>query len=187
MSYEKAYYAFRRDGRKIRMEGKDRRDNLIKILQSKQEPVSGSELSKLLGVSRQVIVQDIALLRANDFDILSTTKGYLLYKTDHPKAKRSFRVKHNTEQIEDELCTIVDHGGRLLDVHVVHDIYGPIATELIIRNRNDVYDFVKKVKEEKIVPLKELTAGVHHHTVEADSEEILNRIEVALKEKNYLY
>lgn len=169
------------------MEGITRRENLIKILKSKQDPVSGGELSKLLGVSRQVIVQDIALLRANDYNILSTTKGYLLYQSDQPKTKRSFRVKHSTAQIEDELCTIVDNGGRLLDVHVIHDIYGEIVTELIIRNRNDVYDFVKKVKEEEIVPLKELTAGVHHHTIEADSEEILDRIEKALKEKNYLY
>lgn len=169
------------------MEGNERRKNLIKILNQQSKPISGGELSKMLGVSRQVIVQDIALLRASDINILSTTKGYMLYPVEQPKAKRIIKVKHTTEQIEDELCTIVDHGGKILDVHVAHEIYGEIATELIIRNRNDVYNFVKKVKEQKIVPLKELTDGVHHHTIEADSEETLDAVERALKEKNYLY
>jgi transcriptional regulator of NAD metabolism len=167
------------------MEGKERRDKLIKILNDRTEPIPGSELSVLLGVSRQVIVQDIALLRASDINIFSTTKGYLIYHSKEPKVKRIFKVKHTTEQIEDELCTIVDNGGKILDVLVKHEIYGEIATELIIRNRQDVYDFVKKVKEKKIVPLKDLADGVHQHTVEADSEASLDRIGAALKEKGY--
>lgn len=169
------------------MEGNTRRENLIKILKDRPEPISGTELSKLLGVSRQIIVQDIALLRANNFNILSTTKGYLLYQQEYPRVKRILRVRHSTEQIEDELCTIVDHGGKILDVKVFHEIYGEIITQLIIRNRSDVYDFVNKVNEKKIVPLKELTAGIHSHTVEADTEETLDRIEQALRDKKYLY
>lgn len=168
------------------MEGSKRREQLVKILNESTEPVSGGELSRLLGVSRQVIVQDIALLRASDMNIFSTTKGYLIYHSDGPKVKRIFQVKHSTDQIEDELCTIVDNGGKILDVQVKHDIYGEIGTALIIRNRQDVYDFVKKVKENKIVPLKELTDGVHKHTIEADNETTLDRIEKALEEKNYL-
>lgn len=169
------------------MEGSKRREQLVKILQEQAEPVSGGELSRLLGVSRQVIVQDIALLRASDINIFSTTKGYLIYHSDNPKVKRVFKVKHLTDQIEDELCTFVDNGGKILDVFVTHEIYGDIVTALTIRNRQDVYDFVKKVKEKKIVPLKDLTDGVHQHTAEADSEETLDRIETALKEKGYLY
>lgn len=169
------------------MEGTKRREQLIKILNEQTEPISGGELSRLLGVSRQVIVQDIALLRASEMNIISTTKGYLIYQTNSPRVKRLFRVKHTTEQIEDELCTVVDNGGKVLDVLVTHEIYGEITTALIIRNRQDVYDFVKKVHEKKIVPLKELTDGVHQHTVEADSEETLDRIENALREKGYLY
>jgi transcriptional regulator of NAD metabolism len=168
------------------VEGNKRREQLVKILNESAEPVSGGELSRLLGVSRQVIVQDIALLRASELNIFSTTKGYLIYRTDQPHVKRIFMVKHTTEQIEDELCTIVDNGGKILDVQVKHEIYGDIGTALIIRNRQDVYDFVNKVKEKKIVPLKELTDGVHRHTVEADSEAALDRIERILKEKGYL-
>ncbi len=168
------------------MDGNERREKLIEILQGHNGPVSGNQFAKLLGVSRQVIVQDVALLRAADYNVLATTKGYVLDVDNGPKHKRMLAVKHTTDEIEDELCTIVDNGGRVLNVLVDHDIYGEIATELIIRNRSDVYDFVKKVEEKRIVPLKELTYNVHHHTVEADSDEILDRVEQALKDKNYL-
>jgi Predicted small molecule binding protein (contains 3H domain) len=169
------------------MEGMKRREQLIKILKEHSEPISGGELARLLGVSRQVIVQDIALARASDINIISTTKGYMLYNVNSSYVKRIFKVKHTTEQIEDELCTIVDNGGKILDVLVSHEIYGEITTALIIRNRQDVYDFVKNVREKKIVPLKELTDGVHQHTVEADTEDTLDRINQALLDKGYLY
>lgn len=169
------------------MEGVERREKIISILKNrKEEPISGTELAKQLGVSRQVIVQDIALLRAVNKNILSTTKGYLLYYQEAEKVNRCFMVKHTNDLIEDELCTIVDHGGKVLDVIVMHDIYGEIRTDLIISNRKDVYDFVKKVNEKQTVPLKELTDGTHLHTVEADSENVLDNIEVALREKGYL-
>jgi transcriptional regulator of NAD metabolism len=168
------------------MEGSKRREHLVKIIKENGEPISGGELSRRLGVSRQVIVQDIALLRAAELNIISTTRGYLIYPADSTRVKRIYKVRHTTEQIEDELCTIVDNGGKILDVLVTHEIYGEITTALIIRNRQDVYDFVRKVREKKIVPLKELTDGIHQHTVEADSEETLDRIDQALKEKGYL-
>lgn len=166
--------------------GEERRSKIIEILKSREEPVSGMELAKALNVSRQVIVQDIALLRAVNRNIISTTKGYLLYYQEVQKVNRCFLVKHTDEQIEDELCIIVDNGGKVLDVIVMHDIYGEISTGLIIKNRQDVYDFIEKLKEHKTLPLKELTGGIHLHTVEADSEAILDSIEKKLREKNYL-
>lgn len=168
------------------MEGKKRREKLMELLTLATEPMSGSELAKTLGVSRQVIVQDIALIRVNNKNIISTNKGYMLYVKELQKFNRCFMVKHSTDQIEEELCAIVDNGGKVRDVIVMHDIYGQIETDLIINNRQDVYDFVKKVKEKKTIPLKELTDGVHLHTVEADSEEILDRIEHALNNKKFL-
>jgi transcriptional regulator of NAD metabolism len=168
------------------MEGMERREKIIELLKNRKEPISGTDLSKKLGVSRQVIVQDIALLRAVNKNILSTTKGYMIYLQDKRKVNRCFLVKHTTEQIEDELCMIVDNGGKVLNVIVAHDIYGEIAADLIIQNRQDVYDFMEKVRNKKTVPLKELTDGVHLHTIEADSEEILDNIEHALRVKKYL-
>ena len=84
------------------MDGNTRREKLIELIQGRTKPISGGELAQLLGVSRQVIVQDIALLRASDFDIISTTKGYLLYQSKEITFQRTIHVKHSTEEIEDE-------------------------------------------------------------------------------------
>jgi uncharacterized protein len=168
------------------MTGEERRKKIIEILQNSEEPVSGTELAKRLNVSRQVIVQDIALLRAVNRNIISTTKGYVLYYQEVQKVNRCFLVRHTDDQIEDELCAIVDNGGKVLDVIVMHDIYGEISTGLIIKNRQDVYDFIEKLKGHGTMPLMELTGGLHLHTVEADSEAILDSIEKKLKEKKYL-
>ena len=168
------------------MTGEERRRKIIEILMSSDAPVSGMELSKMLNVSRQVIVQDVALLRAVNRNIIPTTKGYVLYYQEAQKVNRCFLVKHTDEQIEEELCIIVDNGGKVLDVIVMHDIYGEISTGLIIKNRQDVYDFIEKLKGHKTLTLKELTGGIHLHTVEADSEKILDSIEKKLREKNYL-
>lgn len=171
------------------MEGETRRKKIIEYLEHSKQPISGSELSKKLKVSRQVIVQDIALLRAVNKNILSTNKGYIIYapEVEIQKKRKTIRVKHNTEQILDELYAIVDCGGKVLDVVVEHDIYGQITVDLIITCRQDADEFISKIKNSQVQPLKELTGGVHMHTVQADSEEILNKIEKVLKEKGYFY
>lgn len=168
------------------MEAKQRREQLLQLLSENTEPLSGTLLAQKLGVSRQVIVQDIALLRAVNKNILSTAKGYLLYRPEPKRATRCFSVCHTASQIEDELCAIIDRGGRVLDVIVTHPIYGAISADLIISSRRDIYDFVRKVNERRSIPLKELTGGQHYHTVEADSEKILDEIEALLRIKGYL-
>lgn len=168
------------------MDGEQRRKTLLQLLGDAGEPLSGTALARRLGVSRQVIVQDIALLRATDRDILSTARGYLLYRPSSPRCNRCFMVSHTTGQIADELNTIVDLGGKVLDVIVTHPIYGTITVDLIISNRKDVQDFVRKIETKQTKPLKELTDDIHYHTVEAESEEALDSIEQALSEKKYL-
>lgn len=170
------------------MEGHARRKKILEILNNEGTPVSGTELAGRLGVSRQVIVQDIALLRAVNKNILSTNKGYILFveKTSINRKKRTYKVKHKDEEILDELNTIVDFGGRILDVVVEHDIYGQISVDLIVNSRADAEAFVKSVERYKTKPLNDLTHGLHFHTVEADSEEILDKIENELNKKGYL-
>ena len=178
------------------MEGDERRRKIMEILRGEKAPVSGTGLAKTLGVSRQVIVQDVALLRATDKNILSTNKGYILFDAekgiDRKKriyplfVERIYKVKHEDEDILDELNTIVDFGGRVRDVVVEHGIYGQISADLIINSRADAEIFVKKVEKYKTKPLNNLTHGIHFHTVEADSEEILDRIETELEKKGYL-
>ena len=100
--------------------------------------------------------------------------------------KRSFAVNHTKEQIRDELYTIVDYGGKVLDVVVEHDIYGQITVDLILCNRLDVDEFVERIENSKSRPLKVLTDGEHWHTVEAASEIVLDKIEEKLRKRGYL-
>lgn len=165
------------------MDGEQRREALLQMLGDAREPLSGSALARRLGVSRQVIVQDIALLRATNRDILSTARGYLLYNPAGTRCNRCFMVSHSTQQIADELNTIVDLGGKVLDVIITHPIYGTITVNLIISSRRDVQEFVRKIATKQTKPLKELTDDIHYHTVEAESEEVLDSIEKPLPKK----
>lgn len=170
------------------MDGEQRRQEILQILQNNKQPISGTELAKQMGVSRQIIVQDIALLRAINKNILSTNKGYILFFEiqENGKCKRSMKVRHEESEILDELFTIVDLGGRVLDVVVEHPIYGQIMVDLIINSRTDAEKFMCQVKENRIKPLNDLTKGIHYHTIVADSEDALEAIEEKLMEKGYL-
>ncbi|WP_296117823.1 transcription repressor NadR [uncultured Eubacterium sp.] len=169
-------------------DGATRRTELMKILKQESRPLSGAELSRQFGVSRQVIVQDIALLRATNRNILSTNKGYVLFDPDRGQklCHRSFAVQHTDEQIREELYVIVDRGGRVCDVVVEHEIYGQLSADLILKNRMDVDEFIRKMGETSNQPLKILTGDSHFHTVEAESEEILDEIEAELHKKGFL-
>ena len=170
------------------MDTENRRYQILNLLENQHKPVSGTVLSRLFGVSRQVIVQDIALLRAENKEILSTNKGYVLLKQtkDNGICKRVFRVTHSLANMEEELNCIVDNGGYVLDVLVDHDLYGQICGPLNLGNRADVAEFIQRVKVSRSKPLKVLTDEIHYHTVEAKSEEILNRIEKRLDEMGML-
>jgi len=169
-------------------DGATRRTELMKILKQESRPLSGAELSRQFGVSRQVIVQDIALLRATNRNILSTNKGYVLFDPDRGQklCHRSFAVQHTDEQIREELYVIVDHGGHVCDVVVEHEIYGQLSADLILKNRRDVDEFIRKMGQTSDQPLKILTGDSHFHTVEAESEEILDEIEAQLHKKGFL-
>ena len=166
------------------MNGEARRQALLTHLQQANGPVSGSTLAELLHVSRQVIVQDIALLKASQHTILSTSTGYLIHGSSD--RRRVFKVKHSTEEIGDELRTIIDAGGWIVDVFVRHKMYGEIRADLSLRSRGDVEDFVEQLRQGRVQPLKQLTDDFHYHTVGADSEMTLDRIQKELQRKGYL-
>ena len=168
-------------------DGTTRRKELMKLLQNEIRPLSGTELARLFGVSRQVIVQDIALLRATDRNILSTNKGYVLYhpEQEEERSRRILASHHDKERMQEELYLIVDNGGCVCDVVVEHEIYGQLSADLILKNRRDVNEFVKKMGEISDQPLNVLTGGIHFHTVEAESEEILDCIEEQLRERGF--
>lgn len=166
------------------MTGSDRRQEILKNIKESDRPVSGSKLAKDYDVSRQVIVQDIALLRASGFDIISTNRGYVL--EGQTCAERVFKVRHTDEQLETELCTIVDLGGQVKNVMVNHKVYGHIEAELGITSRRKVKEFLEDIESGKSTPLKNITSDYHYHTVTADSEETLGLIEDELRKLGFL-
>ena len=166
------------------MTGADRRKKLIFLMRESEQPLSGTQLGQVTGVSRQVVVQDIALLRTEGYPIVSTAKGYLL---NEPKcAIRVLKVCHTNEQVEAELTTIVDLGGTVLNVMVNHRVYGRVEAALNIRNRRDVQGFLNDLRTGKSVPLLNVTSGYHFHKISAESEEVLDEIEHALQKKGFL-
>ncbi len=166
------------------MTGLERRQKIIRMIQESGTPVSGKELAKTCDVSRQVIVQDIALIRAAGYEIISTNRGYIL-NAPHT-ATRVFKVSHTDEQLEDELCAIVDLGGKVVDVIVNHRVYGRLEAPLGISSRKKVKEFIADIKSGKSSPLKNITSNYHYHTIEAENEETLDSIEEMLRAKNYL-
>lgn len=161
-----------------------RRKQILTMIRESASPLSGTALGKATGVSRQVVVQDIALLRTEGYPIVATARGYMM--NEPRQAVRLFKVRHSNEQTEEELTTIVDLGGCVLDVMVNHRIYGKMSAPLNIKNRRDVQLFLNNLKSGKSTPLMNVTSGYHFHHVSAEQEDILNEIETALKEKDFL-
>ena len=166
------------------MSGKERRDNIIQMLSKSKEPISGKELAKVFDVSRQVIVQDIALLRAQDRKITSTNQGYILLEEE--KISRVFKVVHSDTEVEEELNIIIDYGGKVDDVFVYHKIYGTVRADLNIASRNDIKEFLEDLKTGSSTLLKNITSDYHYHTVSAPSEKLLNLIQESLRERGFL-
>lgn len=170
-------------------DNEQRRQQIISFLHGQTGPVSGTELAKKFHVSRQVIVQDIALLRAEDHNILSTYRGYVYYENTKPAKKKSVRVfaaSHETKDTLDELQCIVDCGGRVLDVSIEHALYGHIRADLMISNRMEAAAFAAQMEKSPDLPLKALTSGLHYHTVCAEDVYQLDCIEKALAARGYL-
>lgn len=166
------------------MSSEIRRKKIIEYMCASQNPLSGTALADSFGVSRQVIVQDIALLRAEGHDILSTNRGYILRQPSC--CSRVFKVCHTDDEIADELNCIVDLGGIVKDVFVNHKAYGKVSAPLNIASRRDVDLFIQSILSGKSTPLKNVTSNYHYHTVEADNEDILDEIETSLKKLGFL-
>ena len=168
----------------INLNGTDRRKKIIDYIRTSKTPISGTQLAEMLGVSRQVIVQDMALIRANGCDVISTYKGYTFQKKE--SVSRVYNVKHTDDELEQELNVIVDMGGNVVNVMVDHKLYGHIEADLHINSRRKVREFIEDMKSGKSSPLKNITSNEHAHLVEAEDEEVLDMIEEQLKEKGFL-
>ena len=164
--------------------GKERREKILNMLMNSEKPLSGSALGKSTGVSRQVVVQDIALLRTEGHEILATPRGYQIEKAS--PCVRLYKMCHTEEETEQELCAIVDLGGTVMDVIVNHRAYGKITAPLSIKSRRDVNTFIGEIKSGKSSLLMNVTSGYHFHHIGAPSEEILDEIQEKLDSLGFL-
>lgn len=166
-----------------------RRQAIIDYLEQASGPLTGSQLANMLKVSRQVIVQDVALLRAEGKGIVATPQGYLLIKkiiNAPQKIVRIFACQHDYQGMRKELELIVNQGGKVLDVIVEHPLYGELKGNLMLEKDSDVDSFVENLNKSGAEPLSLLTKGIHLHTVEAPSQVILDKIEQELKSAGIL-
>ena len=169
----------------MELTGEQRRKKILEMITTSPEPLSGGALGKMTGVSRQVVVQDIALLRKEGATILATPKGYVCHGAS-ARATRLFKVCHTDAQTEQELNAIVDLGGTVEDVMVNHRAYGKISARMTIKSRRDVQNLKEQLRTGKSTLLLNITSGYHFHHISADSEEILDEIQEKLKEMGFL-
>lgn len=172
-----------------RLSGKERREYIVKLLKKENSPITGQSIAETTGVSRQVIVTDIALLKASDEPIIATNRGYLYMskKQDTHTHKRIIICKHRPDQTAEELNAIVDCGVTVENVIVEHPVYGELTGSLMINSRYDVEQFTETIKKKDASLLSVLTDGLHLHTLEADSVDKLAAACEALDELGILY
>ena len=168
------------------MNGEQRRTAILLKLNVSTAPLSASSLANDFSVTRQIIVADIALLRAQGHPIVAVHKGYILDVPQNDHLTKCVVVKHGKDMVAKELYAIVDNGGKVLDVEVEHSIYGLISAELNIASRYDADDFVERISVESTAQLSDLTGGVHIHTLSANDEAALERIVNKLSELGIL-
>ncbi len=162
-----------------------RRDNIIKLLLESDGPLKGSIIAKEYSVTRQVIVKDIAILRAKGESIIATPDGYIINKNQN-KVKAIIAVTHTEKEMFNEMSIVIKYGGIIEDVIVEHPLYGEITGMLMIKNYNELNKFIIKYEEQKARLLSVLTNGVHLHTIAAENEEDINLIISELKECNFI-
>jgi len=164
-----------------RRSGQNRRNRILTLLKAAEQPLTAASLAQTLSVTRQVIVQDIALLRAKNEPILATPRGYIYQGSEPaPGVRRIIYCRHSVEDTQQELNILVDHGVTIVNVGVEHSVYGRIERPLGLRSRLDVSKFISHMATTDANLLSSLTGGLHFHTLEGDSTETLDCATAAL-------
>lgn len=166
------------------MNADERRKEILSFIKQSDKAISGNELSKKLGVSRQIIVQDISNLKLSGYDIISTHNGYIM--NTKPMNSRVFKIIHSDDDVEKELNLIIDLGGIVEDVFVYHKFYNKVAAPMKIKSRLDIEKFLENIATGKSSLLKNITSGYHYHTVLAETSETLDLIEKRLNDLGFL-
>lgn len=165
------------------MKAQVRRNKILGLLSKATAPVSATILANELNVSRQVIVNDVAILRASGSDLIATPRGYILQGKEMGIIHQIACV-HDVKGMQDELNAIVDEGCKVIDVIVEHPVYGQLVGALQLSNRNDVKEFVQRSEETQ--PLSNLTGGLHLHTIVCPDDDAFERVKNALRKMKIL-
>lgn len=168
------------------IEGQKRREIILEELSKATKNVNATQLAEKFGVSRQIVVGDIALLRASGIDIVSNSRGYRLNKKSTGLLETKLAVKHRPDKVEEELRLIVENGGTVVDVIIEHELYGEIKGTVDIKNDAEVTAFLNKVEQAHATLLSSLTDGIHLHTIQYPNEETLVKIKQALSQAGIL-
>ena len=167
--------------------GEERRQELLALLKNAKQPLTGTDLAKHTNVSRQVIVNDMNLLKARNEPIVATSQGYLyMHQMQQTRYERKIVCMHTSEQAKEELFILVDCGVTVENVIVEHAVYGEITASIMVSNRLEVEHFVKRVTETNALYLSALTDGTHLHVISASSKENLDLAESKLREHGIL-
>ena len=169
-----------------RMNSAQRREKVLSLLTEHSSPLSATAIAKQCGVSRQIIVGDVPLLRASGEQISATPRGYLLHR-EQGLHQRVIACRHTQEQMEKELYIVVDNGCAVLDVTVEHPVYGQISGQLQLFSRYDVDQFVQKLRTSNAPALCTLTGGVHLHNIQYQHQEDIQRVVEQLREQGLLF
>ncbi|WP_041138137.1 transcription repressor NadR [Beduini massiliensis] len=164
-----------------------RQAKVLELIRETKAPLSAGKLGKMLGVSRQLIVGDIALLRASGEKIFATPRGYLLEEVKEEGITAQIACIHTRDEMEEELNIIVDEGGEVVDVLIEHALYGELRGNLHLVTRHDVREFIESCQAQEAPLLSNLSNGVHLHTIRAKDIETLQRIETHLRQSHLLY
>lgn len=167
------------------MNTNERRERILDYLREAQTPLSATALAQRLSVSRQIIVGDVALLRAAGAGVTATPRGYVL-DGPRPGIVRTVACVHSGADMERELTLVVDQGCTVENVIVEHPVYGQITGPLELSSRYDVSEFIRKVEECGAQPLSALTDGVHLHTLRCPDEGGFERARAALDQAGFL-
>ena len=160
------------------MQAEERRRKIVELLSQTNQAVSAARLAAEFDVSRQVIVGDVALLRAAGEEISATPRGYVMARTAVGLV-RQVPCCHDGPGMEAELNAIVDQGCSVLDVIVDHPVYGQLTGPLGRASRYDVQQFLDRCADAR--PLSDLTGGIHLHTLSCPSEDAFQRVRASLR------
>ena len=153
------------------MENVERRKLILQKLKAANTAVTGRELAELCQVSRQIIVSDIAMLRAEGMSIIATSQGYLLNGRREGEQYEIELYCASAEALLRELELVVDNGGMICGSVIDYGMYGSLSCRLALSSRRDITRWMDQARDLGICPFSLLGGGAHTLIIETEHRE----------------